>query len=165
MRSFSLLPLRPGLALPTLIALGLALTLLGSPSGAAPPSYPLTCVGGGKMLVDFGGDDERTHVVVRFQPGTQAASAGGLQPGQCTWLDRGMSPGEPTALHATFNAYPQVVLSLSGPPGPNVSFRGLGDEAAANQFRAFWRALVQGQTFHVHAYASGMELVVTRFGP
>jgi hypothetical protein len=59
----------------------------------AQPSYPLTCRGGGNMVITSDGNNVR----IRFQPGRGAATAG-LSPGQCTWSDRAFRPGEPTTI-------------------------------------------------------------------
>ena len=60
---------------------------------AQPPSYPLTCRGGGNMVITSDGNNVR----IRFHPGRGAATAG-LSPGQCTWSDRAFRPGEPTTI-------------------------------------------------------------------
>jgi hypothetical protein len=59
----------------------------------AQPSYPLTCRGGGNMVITSNGQNVR----IRFQPGRSAAHEG-LSPGQCTWSDRAFRPGEPTTI-------------------------------------------------------------------
>jgi hypothetical protein len=57
-------------------------------------SYPMTCRGGGALSVTSVGT---TGVRIGFQPGPGPASSG-LAPGQCTWSDRALRPGEPTTI-------------------------------------------------------------------
>ena len=62
-------------------------------SGATPDSFPLTCRGGSGMAVSIMGEQVR----IPFQPGAGTAGEA-LSPGQCTWSDRTLRPGEPHAL-------------------------------------------------------------------
>lgn len=57
-------------------------------------SYPMTCRGGGTLTIS---NDGRSGVQIRFQSGGGAAPQG-LFPGQCTWSDRALRPGEPTTI-------------------------------------------------------------------
>ena len=50
--------------------------------------------GGGALAITNDGD---TDVHISFQPGTGPAALG-LTPGQCTWADRALRPGEPTTI-------------------------------------------------------------------
>jgi hypothetical protein len=56
---------------------------------AAPPDYPLWCRGTAGMASANGKD-----LVVNFRF-TDHPAGEGLQPGQCSWLDRGFRPNEP----------------------------------------------------------------------
>lgn len=73
------------------------------PRGDQPQSYPMTCRGGGTLTIsnDNNTDLERERrgsgVKIKFQPGSSAAPQG-LSPGQCTWSDRALRPGEPTTI-------------------------------------------------------------------
>lgn len=59
---------------------------------AAPNSYPLICVGGGAMQAKI---LSNATIQLKFGAGQEAGSP---QPGQCTWMDRGFRPGEPTVM-------------------------------------------------------------------
>jgi hypothetical protein len=76
----------------TLVALFVAafsLTSLPTASEAAPTGYPLHCKGGGNMTMMAANNS----VKIRFHPGNSAVHTG-LQPGMCTWSDRGFRGGE-----------------------------------------------------------------------
>lgn len=60
----------------------------------AQQSYPMTCRGGGTLSIR---NDGGNGVRIRFQPAAGAASQG-LSPGQCTWSDRALRPGEPITI-------------------------------------------------------------------
>ncbi len=55
------------------------------------PDYPIRCRGVGGMASTDG-----KNLIVDFKKG--AHTAGQLQPGQCSWLDRGLRPNEPTRI-------------------------------------------------------------------
>jgi hypothetical protein len=57
-------------------------------------SYPMTCRGGGTLTIR---NDGNNGVQIYFQPGAGAAYQG-LTPGQCTWSDRALRPGEPQVI-------------------------------------------------------------------
>ncbi len=63
-----------------------------------PTTYPLECRGIDTFTVlDLDGSTGSKWVGFTFKPGTKPASLG-LLPGQCSWKDRGMRPGEPARL-------------------------------------------------------------------
>lgn len=64
-----------------------------------PQSYPMTCRGGGTLTISNDGSNgvRGRGVQIKFQPGSGAAPQG-LSPGQCTWSDRALRPGEPTTI-------------------------------------------------------------------
>lgn len=63
-----------------------------------PDSYPLVCRGTDTLkIMDFDGPVPFRWVGFNFIPGTGPAK-NGLKAGQCSWLDRGMKPGEPARL-------------------------------------------------------------------
>ncbi|OKH10987.1 hypothetical protein NIES592_23190 [Fischerella major NIES-592] len=67
---------------------------LATDTAHAQQSYPMTCRGGGTLSIR---NDGGNGVRIRFQPGDGAATQG-LSPGQCTWSDRALRPGEPTTI-------------------------------------------------------------------
>lgn len=69
-------------------------TTLAMDVAYAQQSYPMTCRGGGTLSIR---NDGRNGVRIRFQPAGGAAPQG-LSPGQCTWSDRALRPGEPTTI-------------------------------------------------------------------
>jgi hypothetical protein len=76
------------------VAVAAAIFTLAFGAGAAhaQQSYPLTIRGGGTLTI---ANDGTNGVRIRFQPGPGAVTAG-LSPGQGTWSDRALRPGEPT---------------------------------------------------------------------
>jgi hypothetical protein len=73
----------------------LAIGLLACASGVAaqqPPDYPMWCRGSAGMAEANG-----NTLIVVFKEGTQPAGQG-LPPGVCSWLDRGLRPGEPNRI-------------------------------------------------------------------
>jgi hypothetical protein len=77
----------------------------------AQQSYPMTCRGGGKLTIV---NDGSNGVRIKFQPGKGAAPAG-LAPGQCTWSDRALRPGEPNTICDNSARAAQYVGSLVQP--------------------------------------------------
>lgn len=69
-------------------------TVNAQPAPPRPQSYPMTCRGGGTLSIR---NDGRNGVQMGFQPAGGAAPQG-LSPGQCTWSDRALRPGEPTTI-------------------------------------------------------------------
>lgn len=61
---------------------------------SAQQSYPITCRGGGNLIIANHG---RNEVRITFSPGRGPENEG-LAPGQCTWPDRALSAGEPTTI-------------------------------------------------------------------
>jgi hypothetical protein len=57
---------------------------------AQPPDFPLWCHGKPGMASTSG-----RNLIIDFVPASGAASRE-LRPGQCSWLDRALRPGEPT---------------------------------------------------------------------
>ncbi len=98
------------------------LLLLASVGGTAsakpgPGFYYLICRGGGPMNPIIQPLEESTRIIVNFR----AAGAGwkkqaSLQPGQCTWADRGLSAEEPTSINFDIPADIEETVSW----GPNV---------------------------------------------
>ena len=59
---------------------------------AQQPDYPLRCHGAGGIA-----SSDRNKLVVDFTP-SRGSAGQGLQPGQCSWLDRALRPNEPTRI-------------------------------------------------------------------
>jgi hypothetical protein len=88
----------------------LSVLLLGYVAHAQ-QSYPMTCRGGGKLTIT---NDGSNRVRIKFQPGKGAAPAG-LAPGQCTWSDRALRPGEPNTICDSSSSAAQYVGMLVQP--------------------------------------------------
>src|SRR4051794_38017697 len=76
------------------VVAGALLTATFGVGSAQAQSYPLTCRGGGTLSITCDGGN---GVLIRFQPGPGAVTQG-LAPGQATWSDRALRPGEPTVI-------------------------------------------------------------------
>jgi hypothetical protein len=72
-----------------------------------PTAYSMYCRGGGSMNYEMfpkGSSTRTLHIRVGFERGKQGAKAGGflnvsrVDPGHCTWGDRGMNSDEPKLL-------------------------------------------------------------------
>jgi len=85
---------------PTFLAAagGLALALSSLAVAQPPPDFPLRCSGRADMA-----STSWNNVIVEFVPANGQASEG-LQPGQCSWLDRALRNGEPTRVVAETRA-------------------------------------------------------------
>jgi hypothetical protein len=61
---------------------------------AAVPDFPLVCRGAAGMASTFPTSGGNANLIVDFAPANGPVSAG-LEPGQCSWVDRALRPGEP----------------------------------------------------------------------
>jgi hypothetical protein len=99
---------------------GLAGILLVSSGGvaAAQTTYPLVCRGttdSNAMKFELWQVSNTYNVRITFQKGTAGFWAAPLQPGQCTWLDRGIRGYEPnTVYQAVTYPYWDGGLTISG---------------------------------------------------
>ena len=120
------------------IATAAAITAFGAAAlpqsaSAEPHSYLLICNGGGAMRAMLGASGS---IQLDFDAGRVA---GDPRAGECTWVDRGFRPGEPT------------VLAMRN------------DRNAAEYML---RGMLDGGRFFVHAYNDGgSRMRVTRTGP
>jgi F5/8 type C domain-containing protein len=81
----------------------------------APDSYPLVCRGTDSLkVIAVDGPAGSKGIGFKFIPGTGPAK-GGLLPGQCTWLDRGMRPGEPATLAQPLGGAVDWIKDLNSP--------------------------------------------------
>ena len=77
--------------------------LSGSEAARTPEGYPLVCRGVDTFTTESSSCegcvnvDDRKYVGFRFIRGSKP-SGKGLAPGECSWLDRGMSADEPNVL-------------------------------------------------------------------
>jgi hypothetical protein len=71
---------------------------------ATPKTYPLVCRGGPGLTLTWMPDASalgtQSALVLRYRKGNRAVgeNPGRLAPGECSWRDRGMRPGEPARL-------------------------------------------------------------------
>ena len=80
----------------------LLILLMAAPAAAVPPTYELRCRGsipGRPMRVELVNGQRAGYdrLIVSFRFSDRPAPQG-LAPGQCSWIDRGMRPGEPIRL-------------------------------------------------------------------
>ncbi len=113
---------------------------------AAPRSYPMTCRGGGQMrsrvIMHKNG---RATLAIRFQKGTAGAGTRAPSAGQCTWIDRGMRPGEPRVLKLWISNVASIKFycrqgrcRFAGSTNRNLNY--------------LMKAVQNGSPFQVHAY-------------
>ena len=86
-------------------------------------TYELRCRGGGLKFNSTPGrtsssGEQMMNVTIDFAAGTQGASARTpiLTPGQCSWVDRGFRPGEPTQIRLEIVSFAQQQQALHGSP-------------------------------------------------
>ena len=94
------------------------------PSMSMQQSYELRCRGGGSMKFNStpgstsSSGEQMMNVTIDFAAGTQGAGARTpiLTPGQCSWVDRGFRPGEPTQIRLEMVYFAQQQQALHGSP-------------------------------------------------
>ena len=86
-------------------------------------SYELRCRGGALKISSTPGGtsssgEQMMNMTVDFTAGTQGAGARTpiLTPGQCSWVDRGFRPGEPTQIRLEMVYFAQQQQALHGSP-------------------------------------------------
>lgn len=86
-------------------------------------TYELRCRGGGLKFKSTPGrtlssGEQMMNVTIDFAAGTQGAGAGTpiLNPGQCSWIDRGFRTGEPAQIRLELVYFAQQSQSLHGSP-------------------------------------------------
>jgi len=86
-------------------------------------SYELRCRGGALKFNSTPGTtsssgEQMMNMTIDFAAGTQGASARTpiLTPGQCSWVDRGFRPGEPTQIRLEIVSFAQQQQALHGSP-------------------------------------------------
>ena len=141
-------------------ALAAAALLAATTIATAQTSYVMTCRGGGDMTAVAGQRVSNPHVFVEitFKPGTAGAGVQAPNPGQCTWIDRGLRAGEPTKMiwddHGV--AWTQTVCRAGG-------CRVNTPSAGARQLIGW---VTGGQPYQVHVYNNNAgHMVVTKIGP
>jgi len=94
------------------------------PSMLMQQSYELRCRGGGSMKFNStpgstsSSGEQMMNVTIDFAVGTQGAGTGkpNLNPGQCSWIDRGFRPGEPPQIHLEIVSFGQQAEARHGTP-------------------------------------------------
>jgi hypothetical protein len=82
----------------TILSAGASLCLMSGASFADPPGYKLVVRGGGDVPQIKRASSGMVDLIVDFQFGDKPVVGNVLSPGQGSWMDRGMRPGEPTRL-------------------------------------------------------------------
>lgn len=156
-----------------------ALSTISSAIFAAdPPSYPLLCHGGPGMRimtnhdVDGAGIPGATAMFIYFTPGSKPGSVQQPGPGECVWLDRTLSAGEPAVL---WIRSPRIEFAFqvmgdgriaTDSTGPRLNVEGTAQSAEAKDWQYLVDGVMQGQIFTAHVYNSdGRVMVVTRVRP
>lgn len=86
-------------------------------------SYELRCRGGGLKFNSTAGrtsssGEQMMNVTIDFAPGTQGAGTRkpNLNPGQCSWIDRGFRQGEPPQIRLEMVSFAQQAQARHGSP-------------------------------------------------
>ena len=82
-------------------------------------SYELRCRGGGLKFNSTPGrnlstGEQMMNMTVDFAAGTQGAAKTNLNPGQCSWVDRGFRNGEPTQIRLEIVDFAQLQQARHG---------------------------------------------------
>lgn len=149
-----------------LISLTILAGLSVQTQAAEHQSYPLFCKGSKAMKLELYPGRDSVHVNLSFKKGTRAVSQG-LNGGECTWSDRGMSQAEPAMLMFEVEG---VYLSMTVGPGDAVAMKvqGIvsGGDARADALERILNAVRSGREFQVHVYNNKRgALQVTKLGP
>lgn len=93
------------------------------PSMPMQQSYELRCRGGGLKFNSTVGrtsssGEQMMNVTIDFAPGTQGAGTRkpNLNPGQCSWIDRGFRQGEPPQIRLEMVSFAQQAQARHGSP-------------------------------------------------
>jgi hypothetical protein len=99
-----------------------SLCLMSGASFAAPAGYKLVVRGGGNVPQIKRVSSDMVDLIVDFQFGEKPVGDG-LSPGQGSWMDRGMRPGEPTRLiYRTSTANALYIRAGLGSPEKSWAF-------------------------------------------
>jgi len=119
--------------------------------------------------MDADGNATGTSMWLYFKAAAKPGSAAQPGPGECTWMDRTLSAGEPTSLfiHA---AHLEFAVQVEGDgkisrDASGVRFNPEGQSDDAQKARYLTEGMLKGKIFNIKAYnASGRVLVVTGYG-
>lgn len=145
------------------LALVAARAVLPAIAAETHTSYPLWCKGGGAMKAQFSGHKAGDTVAsVTFQWMKTAATAQTPpHAGECSWLDRAASSGEPAKF--VYNAKGiYMIVSSNGGQRPTVTFTG---GLINPPIWTIWNGVDQKADFKLMVYNSGAELTVTAKAP
>jgi hypothetical protein len=120
--------------------------------------------------VDADGNPGATSMWIYFKAASRPGSAAQPQAGECTWMDRTLSSGEPTSLfvHAP---HVEFAFQVEGDGRVSRDASGIrldpeGNSPEAQKWRYLTDGVLKGKLFTVKAYnASGRVLVVTSVEP
>ena len=97
------------------------------------------------------------NMTIDFAPGTQAAGTGkpNLNPGQCSWIDRGFRPGEPPQIHLEIVSFGQQQQARHGSPvdrSPTAAERYPDAQNVPQYYQAQITIGLSGSTTRVNGY-------------
>ena len=165
------------------LVMGAMLILFGlyqSADAETPVSYPMMCRGGGDMyfqvsdrlrepLPQLGmAQGKMTFIKIWFKKGDRAISDGGLQPGYCTWTDRGMLGSEPDIMIVPMGkTFADPVIRADGMLSRFENFGGDARHKAALENTI--KSILKGENFQMHVYQTRQDNVryfaASRIGP
>ena len=164
----------------TMVVILLLFGFSQSANARTPTSYPMMCRGGGDMYFQvsdrlrepLGGiglaRGEFTFIKIWFKKGNRAVSDGALQPGYCTWTDRGMRDSEPDIMIVPMGkTFADPVIRADGKLSRFENFGGDARHKAAMENTI--KAILKGENFQMHVYETRRNNVsyfaVSRIGP
>lgn len=131
---------------------------LSTVPASAQTTYMMTCKPGGSLYSTTRSKNDGTvSTIVFFKGGSQGAATRAPNSGECTWIDRGMRPGEPLKL---------LKSSETGRITSNCSASGCKTITTAPIGSKILKSIRDNRAFQVHVYNDGNGYMrITRFGP
>ncbi|WP_319410253.1 hypothetical protein [uncultured Cohaesibacter sp.] len=130
-----------------------------SSQAKAANDYVLTCNPAQQMEIVAGQrvSSQEAFAIISFKPGRVGAAMQAPRPGECSWVDRGFRPNEPTKLYFSDNGKWVQSVCSSRSCAMRTNSRGIQTLATSIQ---------RGRPFVLRAYNDGKgRMIITRVGP
>jgi len=130
---------------------------------SAEQDYPMVCKGGGNMNLQIA--IEEKSIQINFAKSPQPSSRQEPAPGTCAWVDRPLSPQEPTHMTFAFEKRPEYMDIRQ----QNITMSLAAGNIADGNLRYLVDGVYNGKVFYVRCYqheSHGMRwFKISRIGP